>query len=762
MARRAKTTSSPRPPRPVPHAVGWKYLTAIFLLAAAYRGACFASAGDHPLLRYPIVDAGYHDAWARRMAGGDWLGHGPDDVFKPPGYPWMLAGVYRLCGRSIAVVQVLQHLAGAATCVLIALLAGHLLGPWPGRVAGLLAATYAPFVFFELQLLTPAASLLLNALAAWLILRGNGDWLRSEAQVPVPVSGARSQANVPASASGPPDERPFVQRILPALSLLAGGGVLGVSAAVRPDVLLPAGLVLAALVWRDRGAGWARRAAKVALASAGVVAVIAAVAVRNHRITGQLVAVSSNAGINLYVGNVAADGTSAVPVGLRWERLVATVPQDVLEKPASAGALWRARTWREARARPGETLGRLGRKALAFLNAREFRNNISLAFFQALPEGAFLGWPLLQYAAIVPLGICGLVCLFRGRPEQQTAAWLCALWVGGYWLAGVAFFVTARFRLPAVPALIPPASWAIVRAVRAVRQRKVKALLVHAAVFAASAGLCWPAWLARADERHVRDLVNLGTSLQNAEDLAGAERAFSRAVARKANDPDARYRLGRLLARRSPPAGMVHLRRAREVLPDSPDVLLALGQTYLASRRPAEAQEPLHELIALAETCNLQPKRAAWATAHVLLANLDRRAAEGHWARAWAVDARTAAEAAFVRRRDLKRVLSTFADEAARQPWDWYSQANYGMVLLEVHRPAKAAEAFATAARLAPEREALRLHRARALAAAGHRAEATRRLEKLLAELPPCPLRAEARRLRAQLAGPTTSGPGSR
>ena len=65
-------------------------------------------------------------------------------------------------------------------------------------------------------------------------------------------------------------------------------------------------------------------------------------------------------------------------------------------------------------------------------------------------------WPLrwcpFQFALVVPLAACGLAGLWRGGgARERRAAAFCALWVGGYWAVGVAFFVTARFRLPAVP-----------------------------------------------------------------------------------------------------------------------------------------------------------------------------------------------------------------------------------------------------------------------------------------------------------------------
>jgi len=711
--RRRKAPPTGPPPAPG-GVIGGRWLAGIFLVAMAYRGLCYSAICGQPLLRYPVVDAGYHDAWARRIAAGDLFGHGPDDVFKPPVYPWMLAGLYWLFGRHVAMVQWVQFVLGACSCVLLAVLAGRLLGRWCGRVAGLAAALYAPFVFFELQLLTPAASIFLNTAGLCMLLRG---W-----------DGRRTGW------------------------LLAAGAVLGLSAGVRPDVILPGFLLVACLIWRDRGVRWRRRAAKAALVAAGGGAIVAGIAMRNYHITGQLIPISSNAGINLYVGNVAGDGTSAVPVGLHWERLICRVPQEVLERPASASRWWAQRTWREARRQPWAVLGRIGRKALAFFSGREFRNNISYHFMQTL------AWPLrppfLQCALILPLAVCGLVCLVRGGGAERRAGLVCTLWVGGYWAAGVVFFVTARFRLPAVPLLILPASWAVVRAVEAVRQRSRTTLLAHAGILLAVGALAWPMWLGRPEDGWVRDYVNLGTSLRTAGDLPGAERAYRDALARRGDDPDANYLLGRLLLPRDPAAGLERLERAREVLPDSPDVLLTLGQGYLSARQPARARKALTELLALAGKCNLWPKRGAWATAHVILAELEASSSQPHWREAWSIDARTAAEAAFLKRRELPRVLETFRAEAGKQPWDWYSQANYGMVLLEMGRAGEAEAPLRAAARLEPQREALRFDLARALLASGREAEARRLLDDLLRELPDCPLRRQVQGLRAQGTNP--------
>ena len=198
-------------------------------------------------------------------------------------------------------------------------------------------------------------------------------------------------------------------------------------------------------------------------------------------------------------------------------------------------------------------------------------------------------------------------------------------------------------------------------------------------------------------------------------------------------------------------AALARLQVARGVLPDSPDVLLATAQGHLLLRQGDAAREMLTELIALADGCNLMVRRDAWAKAHLILAELEPQQAREHRERMWAIDPRTAAEAAFLEGRRMPRVLRTFKAEAEEKHWDWYSQANYGWALLKAGRAADAVAPLRKASRLAPERETVRYRLAEALAATDRSAEAARLLDGLLRTLPPGKLRHDAQALRDKL-----------
>lgn len=694
--------------------VGRGWLLAIFTTALAYRGLCFAVVGDHPLLRYPVVDAHYHDNQARRMAAGDWMGHGPDDVFKPPLYPAYVALHYRVFGRHIWLLQWSQFLLGALSSVLLALLAGRFMGPGAGRVAGLLAALYPPFVFFELQLLTPALTLFLNAAALFVLFCVARD------------SRAR---------------------------LICAGVLFGLSAGVRPDVLLPMLMILIYMVHTCRDLLWRQRMVRVGSVLAGVALVVVPITIRNACLTREFIPISSNAGINLYTGNSAqADGISAVPVGLKWERLVCRVPQAILEKPAQASRWWVRAAWSEMRTEPKATVRRVARKALAFVNRREFRNNIGYHFLcrDAWPLGA---WPL-QLGVVLPLGACGLTWLARSvHADRRCIAGLCGLWIAGYWIAGLVFFVTARFRIPAVPFLILPAAFAPVHIRKLVAQRRLPELAKGGVVLAVTGLACWPWWLGRPDEKWSRDYFNLCNSRSAAGDHAGARQACDRAVELVPDDPDPHHLLASLLMTTHPQEALEHLQTAGRHLPDTPSLLLAMGQAHLKLGDPNAARDVLAQLPALDGKLNLWPKRDAWALAHLHLADLEPEQAQRHWDRAWSIDPRTAAEAAFVQGREPTRALDVFRSEARDKPWDWYSQANLGIALLREGRAREAVTVLRRAAGLAPDRDGLAFRLAQALAQTGHRDEALRILDRLTERLPGGGLMEQVTALRGELRG---------
>jgi Dolichyl-phosphate-mannose-protein mannosyltransferase len=127
-----------------------------------------------------IDDAHNYDVHAVSIAAGHGfarIGSGPtgQTAFRPPGYPYLLGGVYAVTGVDRAkpatryqVGRIANALVGTAIVALIGVLAGQLLGRRVALAAMALGAVYVPLVLVSGTLMSEPlfAALLLGALAA--------------------------------------------------------------------------------------------------------------------------------------------------------------------------------------------------------------------------------------------------------------------------------------------------------------------------------------------------------------------------------------------------------------------------------------------------------------------------------------------------------------------------------------------------------------------------------------------------------------------
>ncbi|REJ97360.1 MAG: tetratricopeptide repeat protein [Planctomycetota bacterium] len=115
------------------------------------------------------VDQSYYREWAERIAAGDWLG---SEVFEQgPLYAYLVGGLFRLVGPRDEIVLILQLLGGVATCGLVYACSWRLFDRATAVVAGLIAAVYGPFLFYDLMLMKSFLSPLLTMMALWAALR---------------------------------------------------------------------------------------------------------------------------------------------------------------------------------------------------------------------------------------------------------------------------------------------------------------------------------------------------------------------------------------------------------------------------------------------------------------------------------------------------------------------------------------------------------------------------------------------------------------
>lgn len=397
------------------------YFAALVALAALLRVIYTLTSRQSPFFDHLDLDTKFYDSWARQIAAGDWMGR--DVFFMGPLYPYFLALVYKAFGPSLLAAKLVQSLVGALTAGFVFLLGRECFGRVVGILAGLLAAVYVPFIFTDNLLLLPVLATLLNTIMLYLLCRGL----------------ARGGGRV----------------------LVASGFFAGLSAAGNASILVFAPVAVGfILFWRK----WTleARIRRALFFVAGLAVVVTPILIRNYAVGRDFVPLTSNAGLNFYIGNSAkATGAYVKPEGLDIYtdpsgKAIAERSLGRPLRPSQVSAYWRDRALTYIAEAPGAFLYNLVRKFFFFWSVYEVPQIEHLPFERQYSW--ILKLPTPSFGMICPLGIIGAALALRRR----KAAYLLALFVLTYSASIIAFFVVARYRLPAVPALMVFAAYALI------------------------------------------------------------------------------------------------------------------------------------------------------------------------------------------------------------------------------------------------------------------------------------------------------------
>lgn len=528
------------------------YLVIVVVVALVLRAIYLYQVRSCPFYGNELVDPKYYRAWGEAIAAGETFVAGP--YFRAPLYPWFLGLIYTLFGRSDLAPRLIQIIVGSLSCGLVYLLGRRVYDRRVGIIAGLAAATYWVFLYFESELLIVWLAVFLDLLLIWLLLRAADD------------------------------ERAWPWMLC--------GGVLGVSALARPNVLLFAPAVIiwqVVLFWPK-----VRRALlRAACFSAGVAIFILPVTVRNYIVEDDLVLISSSAGVNFYIGNnPRSDGMTAMIAGMPGEVGPAYQAQVGRAEEAVGHKLTASQVSRyyfgEALSflwdHPGQAAGLMARKLAYFWSRWEIANNQDPRF---VTENftPVVGLLPLSFAMVGPLGLLGLVLSFR-RARRLFPLWGFVL---VYMVSVVLFFVTARFRVPVVPVLMVLGAHALLWCVGAVRGRQWRSLAAAAGVLIVAAVLVAP--IPPGVEAGVaQSYAMAGIALGNEGKIAEAESYLLESVRRFEPQPKAWFTLAMLSMQQRDYAKAEHyLSKTLTYDPAHPDARKHLAFVLSQTGRPGDA-----------------------------------------------------------------------------------------------------------------------------------------------------------------------------
>lgn len=445
-----------------------------FFLRAYYLGE-FKKAPD---FSYPQVDASFHDYWARGLATGDWSppenksdpGIRVSPYFRPPGYPYFLALIYLIAGPGYLVPRIVQMGLGLANC----LLAFFFARKWYGQTVALILvafmSSYWIFIYFEGEFQAPVLFIFL-LLSLFYIL---GLWAE---KMSFPYS-------------------------------LAAGLLLGLSILVRPNILLFIPVVVGWTLWIARGRRNRRRRYRAALGVIlGTIIVVAPTTIRNYIVADDFVLISSNGGINLFIGNNEfANGFCAGTIpGLGKFGTCYDYPAIVrnLEKKqgkplkhSQVSAYFAHQAIRFIQENPLDFLKLLIKKAFLFWSPQEISHNKVVHYEREFSR-------LLRnipgnFSFIFSLSTVGILLLLidlkrKREVKDKSITWIQKRWeisllillfIFTYFLSVLPFFIASRYRVPILPFLLLFGAYGIHRVGRFVAVRDFRR------------AVCWAiAWL---------------------------------------------------------------------------------------------------------------------------------------------------------------------------------------------------------------------------------------------------------------------------
>ena len=424
----------------------------------ATRAVYLATVAHDPFFTYlrHIPDAFFFNNWAQDIASGDWRG-GDTVFFIGPLYAYFLAVVYRLIGGPHLVVARYIHIAlEVGSAFFIYGFARRVFGERPAKVAGVMWALYLPAIFFSSFVLPVSLDIFLITGSFYLVARGvEGRWW----------------------------------------NFAGAGALLGLAALDRTNLLVFALAAVPIFLIYIKRLGWKRLVAYfVTLA-----AIVLAVTLRNGLVGGDFVLVSSQGGLNFYMGN------SPRATGVYWNlgeiyqgrpaelnRDLAThVAQEFQKrelKPSEVQRWWLVNGLAWLRDNPRQAAKLYWRKFVFLTNDYEVSLNVDFYFMKFISPFHRLQIPWFGF--VFPFGVIGLALGWRRSPFPRTLA---AVFVGAYALSVLIFFISARYRLPMVPILIVFAAVGLVRVYDLWRAWRWRAAAATTAVaMALGAFSMWP------------------------------------------------------------------------------------------------------------------------------------------------------------------------------------------------------------------------------------------------------------------------------
>lgn len=381
-----------------------------------------------PFAENLFSDSEIYNNWAKEIVqNGAWIG---DEVFfMAPVYPYFLAFVYLIFGLSaVFAVKIIQVLISTITVYFIYLIGRQFHSKAVGFTGAIIASIYSIFIFYSGLILSETLQAFFITLLGYLIIRNqNNTNLKNWFWI---------------------------------------GIVLGISAIIRGNIiifLLAAVIYLIVKSFKNEDKKIAFRKAIVFLVL-GTALPILVTTVRNYAVSDDFVPITSNGGINFYLGNNEdSPGVFVTPDefdfhdDLSGHKYAESQTGRAL-KPSEVSNYWYSKGFDFIFSHPGDALLLQINKLFLFFGEDEN------------PQSSFMdiGWyekkysdllklPLPDFLFVSLLFLIGITFAFSKKREHA----LFYIFILTFIVATIIFFVNGRYRLAITPLMIVISSYGI-------------------------------------------------------------------------------------------------------------------------------------------------------------------------------------------------------------------------------------------------------------------------------------------------------------
>lgn len=376
--------------------------------------------------------------WAKQIAtSGNWLG---DSVFfMSPGYPYFLSAIFIFLGPSILAIRIIQVLISTITIFFIYLSAKNLFGRNSGYFAAGLTSIFSLFIFYSGTILGETVQIFLISYLCVLLSKNK-------------IEGKTKH-------------------------WFKVGLTLSVAALFRANILIFAIVILVFMIFKSLRKEIEIKTVRTIMLSffAGLIIPLVIVTSRNYFVGGDFVAISSNGGINFFIGNnESSPGVYLTPKGfdlykdMSGEKFAEKITGRNLNS-AEVSNYWFSRGRDYIFSHPADALILFGKKILLFFDDDEnpqssttdinfFRENYSI----------LLKLPFPGFLFILLLAAIGVYFSWKNKKPVQFLILLLLSLI----LSTAIFFVIGRFRLVAVPILIIFAGFGISELINIIKAKR--------------------------------------------------------------------------------------------------------------------------------------------------------------------------------------------------------------------------------------------------------------------------------------------------